>query len=92
MHEVAGRVGQHGRGVRHVQWMLAESLREERDPAAALRRTRMVLDHLDQDRHLMAATLLEATAEVRRHTPVPFDADTLRWLEEVEEEMDVSVV
>lgn len=80
MHAIAGQVGRSGRGVRHVQWMLRDSLRTEKEPASALERTRRLLDHLDQDRDLMAETLLVATSEARRHTEVPFDAATLDWL------------
>lgn len=60
--------------------MLRDSLRAEREPASALERTRLLLNHLHHDRDVMAETLLTATSEARRHTRVPFDAATLAWL------------
>ena len=56
-HEAAREVGRDGRGLRHVQWMLRDSLREERHPDAVLERTRIVLSHLQHDRDLMSDAL-----------------------------------
>lgn len=77
--ELAADVGRDGRGLDHVQRILHETLRNERDPVRALDHTRLTLEHLQQDRDLMAEALLTARAEVRRHHPVGFDRHLLTW-------------